>query len=142
MNWLVQLIVPIFICVVLPVSIIWIIYRNATNRDNRNAAIIMKAIETDSDIDTDKLVEALGKQRKTDRQIAMLRLLRGCIFTLIGLTTAGLAIVTGIMNEDMEDAFDLFVVSGICLSVGIAYLIVYFVSRKQLVAENTEQIAE
>ncbi len=69
MFWLVQLLVPICVCVVLPVIIVWIIFRSVTNKDNKNAEIIIKAIESNSAIDADKLVEALSKKQKTPRQI-------------------------------------------------------------------------
>lgn len=64
MFWLVQLLVPICVCVVLPVIIVWIIFRSVTNKDNKNAEIIIKAIESNSAIDADKLVEALSKKQK------------------------------------------------------------------------------
>ena len=50
MFWIVQTIVPIAVAVVLPVLIIWIVFRAASNKDNKNAEIIIKAIENNSGI--------------------------------------------------------------------------------------------
>lgn len=38
--------VPIFICVVLPVAIVLIVFLAAMNSDNKRAKILIKAIET------------------------------------------------------------------------------------------------
>ena len=88
---IVQALVPIAVAVVLPVLIVWIVFRAASNKDNKNAEIIIKAIENNSTVDTDKLVNALSKHGKTPQQLLHLRLLRGCIFTFIGIAMAILA---------------------------------------------------
>lgn len=132
MFWLVQLLVPIGVTVVLPVLIVWIIFRTQINRDNKNAEIIIKAIESNSGIDADRLVEALGKRKKTPTELLQARLLRGCIFTFIGV--AG-AIFAGTMAYNMPEEhlqYPALIVTGISLAIGIAYLIVYFVTRKNL----------
>lgn len=74
---IVQALVPIAVAVVLPVLIVWIVFRAASNKDNKNAEIIIKAIENNSTVDTDKLVNALSKHGKTPQQLLHLRLLRG-----------------------------------------------------------------
>ena len=58
----------ITVAVLLPALIVWILTRATINKDNKNAEIIIKAIENNSIVDTDKLVKALSKRRKTHRQ--------------------------------------------------------------------------
>lgn len=133
MFWLVQILVPIFVVVVLPVTIVWIVFRSATNKDNKNAEIVMKAIETNPDIDTDKLVEALGKPRKNALQILHARLLRGCIYTLFGIFSALGLLINNYAGHD-EDLSTLFLILSVAtLPIGIAYLIVYFITRNSVV---------
>ncbi|MDE6854471.1 MAG: hypothetical protein K2J38_05390 [Muribaculaceae bacterium] len=133
MEELVAIIVPIAICVVLPVLISWIKYRHDTNKDNKNAEIILKAIENNSCIDADSLVEALGKKRKTPLEVLQQRLLRGCIFTLIGIAAAIYSVIDACTTAyfDINDQ-PAFIVAGVCLAIGIAYLVVYFVTRKSI----------
>lgn len=119
-----EILVPIFVCVVLPVMIVLIVYIAAINADNKRANVLIKAIEVGGgDVDPDKLAELLNKSKKSDREILNLRLLRGCIFTLIGITLC----VISFFFERM-----LAVVGGVSLAVGISYLIVFFVTRRQV----------
>lgn len=74
--------------------------RASTNKDNRNAEIIIKAIENNSSIDADKLAEALGKRQRTPLQVLQLRLLRGCIFTFAGI---GAGIIAAIISYNLSE---------------------------------------
>lgn len=134
MFYLVQVLVPIFICVVLPVSIVFIVFNSLKNSDNRRAQVLIKAIESGNNIDTDKLTEAMRKPQKSPVELLNLRLLRGCIFSLIGLVFIISAICLLSMTDcDLEEeAFTLMIPGGISLAIGIGYMIVYFVSRKQI----------
>lgn len=119
------MVVPIFVCVVLPVSIVWIIFSTARNNDNKRAQVLIKAIENNSNIDADRLAEAFGKKAKTPRELQLGRLLRGCLFTFVGIALASAAFVA-----DAEDRVGLWVLGGVSASIGIAYLIVYMAGRK------------
>lgn len=125
-------IVPIFICVVLPVAIVLIVFLAAMNSDNKRAKILIKAIEAGNGIDTDKLAEALRKPQKSAREILNLRLLRGCIFGLVGLAL----ILVGLVNYSFGMGFESDPVTvplmfgAPCVAIGLSYLIVYFVTRK------------
>lgn len=131
---MIDILIPIFVCVVLPVSIVLIEFLASMNNDNKRAKIIIKAIEANCPIDADKLAEALRKPQKSAREILNKRLLRGCIFSLIGL----LLIILGIVNMAMDSEFCVDGVSvplifgGGSMAIGISYLIVYFVTRKQV----------
>lgn len=129
-----EILVPIFVCVVLPVAVVLITSLTKINSDNRRTQIIIKAIESDNSIDADKLAESLRKPQKTPREILNLRLLRGCIFSFIGLAL----IIVGFANLAFGSEFSSDPVTvpllfgGTSLAVGASYLIVYFVTRKQI----------
>lgn len=129
MYWLVQMLVPISTVVVLPVLIVWIVFRSATNRDNKNAEVLIKAIENKSAIDADKLIEALVKPKKTAVQTLQRRLLRGCIFTFAGVAIAIWGCIMSHHNLAM-------MLAGISFAIGTAYLVVYFVTRKSVYSEK------
>lgn len=127
-----EILVPIFVCVVLPVAIVLIVFLAAMNSDNKRAQILIKAIEAGNGIDTDRLAEALRKPRKSAREILNLRLLRGCIFGLVGLAL----IAVGLINFAWGTEFSAdpvtcpMLLGGISLAVGVSYIIVYTVTRK------------
>jgi ABC-type Fe3+-siderophore transport system permease subunit len=122
--------VPIFVCVVLPVAIVLITSLAMINGENKRTQIIIKAIEANKDVDTDKLIESLKEPQKTAREILNLRLLRGCIFLLIGIALAIVGFVNSITGADPVTVP--FIFGGISLAIGISYLIVWKVTRKQI----------
>lgn len=128
-----HVLVPIFVCVVLPVSIVLIVFMAAMNSDNKRAQILIKAIESGNGIDADKLANALQKPKKTARELLNLRLLRGCMFSLIGLAlvTIGLTAFSYTASFDEDPVTVPLIFGGSSLAVGLSYLIVYFVTRKQ-----------
>ncbi len=129
-----DVLVPIFICVVLPVAIVAIVFAAMSNRDNKRSQVLIKAIESNSGLDAAKLVEALQTPQKTSLELLNLRLLRGCIFSLIGVALC----IVGIVSLCMGTEFAADTVSvplmfgGASLAIGLSYLIVYLVTRKQV----------
>lgn len=131
---MVDILVPIFVCVVLPVAIVGIYYWSQINTENKRAEILMKAIEANCGPDADKLAEALQKPRKTAREILNLRLLRGCMFTFVGLGLCIVGIVSACMGTEFasDPVMVPLVFGGASLAIGLSYLVVYFVTRKQV----------
>lgn len=131
---MVDILVPIFVCVVLPVAIVGIYYWSQINAENKRAEILMKAIEANCGPDADKLAEALQKPRKTAREILNLRLLRGCMFTFVGLGLCIVGIVSACMGSEFasDPVMVPLVFGGASLAIGLSYLVVYFVTRKQV----------
>lgn len=131
---MVDILVPIFVCVVLPVAIVGIYYWSQINAENKRAEILMKAIEANCGPDADKLAEALQKPRKTAREILNLRLLRGCMFTFVGLGLCIVGIVSACMGTEFaSDPVTVpLVFGGASLAIGLSYLVVYFVTHKQV----------
>lgn len=129
-----SIIVPIFICVVLPVAIVAIVYAASINSDNQRSKVLIKAIESNCGIDADKLAEALQKPKKTAREILNLRLLRGCIFSFIGLALCigGIIALSVGLEFTSETVGMQLLFGGASLAIGLSYLIVYFVSHKQV----------
>ena len=126
--------VPIFICAIMPIAIVLISALTKMNSDKQRTQVLIKAIESNNNIDADKLAESLKKPAKSPLEILNLRLLRGCIFTFVGvgLYVAGyLAWANGC--EFSEDQVSIPVICGsAAAAVGISYLIVWAVTRKQV----------
>lgn len=124
--------IPIFICAIMPIAIVLIVYLASMNSENKRAKVLIKAIESNNTIDADKLAEALQKPKKTPLEILNGRLLRGCIFFFIGIVL----IIIGGMNYSADfirdDATMPLIFGGCSLAIGISYLIVFLVTRKQI----------
>ena len=122
--------VPIFCGCILPIAIVFIVSMRKKNNDNKRAEILIKAIESGEEIDAEKLAGALGKPKYTPLEILNARLLRGCIYTLVGIA---LSVVYFVWPAGDTDALNsLILLSAVATAVGIAYLIVYFVTRRQV----------
>lgn len=129
MEDLVEILVPIGVCVALPVLLVLIPNLTRRNRDNKNAEIIIKAIENNSAIDTQKLLESLQPTKRTAREILNLRLLRGCLFSFFGVAAIIASAVFAQCNS--HDGRDVMLLVGVpSIAVGLAYLVTYFVTRK------------
>ncbi|MDE6360219.1 MAG: hypothetical protein K2L39_03195, partial [Muribaculaceae bacterium] len=128
--------IPIFICVVLPALIVWIVFRASMNNDNKRAEVLIKAIESNNGIDADRLADALAKPRKTAREILNLRLLRGCIFSFIGLGFFATALFANSEGLHSDNVTIPMLAGSVSLAIGVSYLIVYFVTRKQAGASS------
>lgn len=126
--------VPIFVCVVLPVAVVAIIAATKMNNDNKRSKVLIKAIESNCGIDADKLAEALQTPKKTAREILNNRLLLGCIFSFVGLALCIVGIVSLCMGTEFSaDPVTVpLVFGGASLAVGLSYLVVYLVTRKQI----------
>lgn len=136
-----DIIVPIFVCVVLPVAIVLIITLGKININNQRTQIIIKAIEANKDVDTEKLIESMKRPQKDRRQILNNRLLVGCIFTFLGTALELIGIVNLIVGASIEEdkVAVPMIFGGIPLSIGISFLIVYFKTHNDSDSSDSDQ---
>lgn len=133
-HHVVQFLLPFSVCVLLPVMIVLIVYYARIKSDNNRARVLIKAIESGNDIDTNRLAESLKRPRRTPIELLNLRLLRGCIFSLMGaLFLIGTALA---YNYGLTDFEDTWILGSISMAIGVSYLIVWVVSRKQINCTN------
>lgn len=129
----IEVIVPIFICVVLPVMIVWLVMRAKKNETDRKAEIMLKAIESGAAIDPD-----FFKPQKTDQRTLKEKLLGrltgACVTSLLGIVFLVGGIGFG-WKLNLGALPSLPLLGGILLAVGIALFVVFFVSRKMLARE-------
>ena len=134
------ILIPIGICVVLPVMIVWLINRTRQNETNRKTEIMLKAIESGATIDAD-FFKAQQEQKgpRTIKERLLRRLTGGCVFTLMGVAFALIGMVNRSMMADIHMSNDAFtmpcILGGILFSIGVALLIVFFVGKKMLAKE-------
>lgn len=136
---LIEILVPIGICVILPLGIFLLYYRAQMNKENKRTEIIMKALESNSNIDTDSLVKALENTSQTPQGIRYARLQRGCQYTLLGIALCVVFFISNGMEIDSDMAFLMIFAGAASLAVGISYLIVYLVSGKSSTDNNSRE---
>ena len=126
------IIVPIGICVVLPIVIVWLVLRARKNETDRKAEIMLKAIEAGAPIDPNLLKVNTKKKAKTIKQDLLERLTGASVTSALGVAMILLSVFT-----DYESAYDIPfpVFGGILIAIGIALFIVYFVGTKALAKE-------
>ncbi len=137
---MVEILVPIFCGCVLPIAIVLIVALRKSNVVNKRSEILIRAIEANKEVDTDKLIEAMKEPKKSPQELLNARLLRGCMFSLIGVALIIIGIVelaSGVSIIDDEVSTP-FIFGGISLAIGISYLIVYYITRKQIIPEYKE----
>ncbi len=137
--------IPIGICVVLPIVIIWIIYRAKTNKDNKSAEVLIKAIESNSVSDVDRLMEILSIDEKKKggkrTDLSEKRLLRGTGYTLASIAVGICTSIFYSMTENSlneNDFFLLLLLVCIGFSIGIANLTVFFIYRRRGLNKDEE----
>ena len=131
-----EILIPIGVCVVLPVMIVWLVNRTRQNDTNRKTEIILKAIEAGAPIDANFF--KAQNDTKTVKERLLKRLSGGCIFALIGIACEIIGIINMIKWDGAtsnDSSVVPMVIGGICLAIGISLLIVFFVGRKMLAKE-------
>ena len=131
-----EILIPISVCVVLPVMVVWLVNRTRQNEINRKADIMLKAIESGATIDANFF--KAQQENKSIKERLLKRLTGACIFTLTGLVFAviGLFNWTNLTENISNDSAVIpMIFGGIFLAIGISLFVVFFVGRKMLAKE-------
>lgn len=132
-----DIVIPIFICVVLPVTIVYLVARTKQNETNKKAEIMLKAIESGATVDMNQF-NTEKKGPKTIKQDLLEKFTGACITTFMGIAFVAWAII-GYVNPEFTDG-RLFnrlapMTGGVLLAVGLGLFISYFVGKKMLAKE-------
>lgn len=128
------ILIPIGICVVLPVLVIWLALRNQQHEVDKKTEVMLKAIENGAELDPAFFQQATKRQPKNVKDKLMGYLTTACVTSAIGLI-AGIVCsivftMAGAWTDAPEMAFFYVIPCAILLAVGLAFFIVYFVGRK------------
>ena len=130
--------VPVFICVILPVVVVWLVTRAKQNETNRKADIMLKAIEAGVPVDMEQFKSAKKKAPVSIKQELLDKLNGACITSLMGIGFLTLGILR-VVNTDFgrNPLLNKFWLPAGCvlLAVGIGLFISYFVGKKLLAKE-------
>lgn len=129
MFWLVQLLVPIGVAVVLPITIVAIVFKSALASERNRKEIILAALEKNPNLDVEDLVKRMKKSEKLIKEKLLAKLQRGCLCCLMGVALVLLYFFLSVQNKFL-------IIAGVALiAIGIAFLVGYFVGRRMLARE-------
>ena len=138
MDW--DILMPLGVCVVLPVMIVWLVMRTRQNETNKKTEVMLKAIESGATVDPE-FFKSQQRGQKTIKERLLSRLAGGSIFSLIGVVLLVLAIVFANSyapngwNFGNSPAPTFAIIGGISLSIGLALFAVFFVGKKIMARE-------
>jgi hypothetical protein len=121
-------VLPILICVVLPVTIVWLALRARQHAIDKKAEIMLKAIESGATIDPNLLKPQT--EQKSHNEKLLDRLTGACVTSLLGV-----AFLIGSLVLDWDLGFvpiETSLLGGILLAVGIALFVTYFAGKNML----------
>ena len=138
MDW--DILMPLGVCVVLPVMIVWLLMRTRQNETNKKTEVMLKAIESGATVDPE-FFKSQQREQKTIKERLLSRLTWGSIFSLIGVVLLVLAIVFA--NSYAPDGWNFgdspaptfAIIGGISLAIGLALFAVFFVGKKIMARE-------
>lgn len=139
-TWMFQLLsdvmVPIGICVVLPVSIVMLYLRARKHETNKRTEILLAAIEKNAEIDVEDFLAKMAPPKKSVKQMLVTKLMWGSIIMAIGLAGLVYSVYMDFLGGMPSKILgEYYLISSILLLVGVAILIVFFVSKKILAKE-------
>lgn len=126
------LLIPICICVVLPVMVVWLVTRARIKKNEQKMAVLMKAIENGVDIDPELLISETESSRNTKMRLIK-KLTTGIVCSMIGvvlLVCPSIDAFEGVAGLQM-----LYIIGGVMVAMGVAYMVAFFVGRKYLAPE-------
>ena len=130
---------PVFVCVVLPITIVWLVARTRQQETNRKAEIMLKAIEAGVPVDMTQFESAKKPKKPTSIKQDLLEKLNGaCITGLMGITFLTLGILKTLDGEFGRNMFlnkFWLPAGGVLLAVGIGLFVSYFAGKKMLAKE-------
>lgn len=128
-------IVVIGCCVVLPLMIVWLTNKRKSHEIDKQTEILMAMMEKHPDLDPAEVMKKLNvssKSHKTIKQKLLENVLTGGFMTLMGLAVLIPHLCGMVFFGNKENGI---FCGGIMLAVGLAFLIYYLVSKKQLSGE-------
>ena len=128
--------VPIAVCCVLPIMVVWLIVRRKMNETNQRTQIVLAAIEKNPEMDIEEIMKKISPKPRLLKEKLLTKLLWGSLATLLGIGLIGLGAWLGYVGGGgTDDPFVSVCFGLIALGVGIAFLVNYFVGKKMLAKE-------
>lgn len=133
--------VPISVCVICPVTIVWLALRAKMHKDNQKKEILLAAMSKNSEVDIEDLLRKLNGPQKMLKEKLLEKLHRGTTCTILGVGVAIIALFMWMGTNEKDGAILLGLIAFALLSVGVAFLLSYRVGKQMLEQEMQAETA-
>lgn len=135
-----DIIIPIFMCVVMPIAIVWLVMRTKLNETDKMAEIMIKALEAGTPIDPSFFKEQPLHKTIKEKQVGLLT--GACIVGVLGLGLIIIGVITSLVNGwtylTAPSAITYAsLAGGVLVALGLALYIAYLL-RKRLLTKEIE----
>lgn len=128
---LTELLVPIGVCVALPISIVYLILKRKIISENNKKEIILAALEKNADVNIEELVKKTSAPDKLLKEKLLKKLQWGLMTIVLSIGLFIYAIFVGDTGE-----LKLYVIgSVVLLAIGVSLLFTYLMGKKMLAKE-------
>jgi hypothetical protein len=129
---LIDAITPVFIIVILPVAVVWLVSSARKHEIDKRAEVLFKAIETGCPIDQTLLI----RPQRSLKERLLTRFTVGLVLSLIGIGWCIVAFIfadpDSVNNDPGEYLFIFFLPAVLFLATGIGLVVSWLIGRKQL----------
>ncbi len=132
-------IIPLGICVVLPVACVCLFVYMKNHEINKRSEILLAAIEKNVDINVDVFFRKLADSQQTLKERILKKLTKGLLFSAVGLGCLCITAWMSFNGYDTDNISAMLFVGIIPLFVGVSYIIAYFMSKKDLAKELEQE---
>ncbi|MGM9735225.1 MAG: DUF6249 domain-containing protein [Candidatus Cryptobacteroides sp.] len=140
MDYLVELLIPLGVCVVLPVMIVWLVTRVKSKSIDKKTDVLMRALENGQEVDTSLLIEKKGGVPKNIKMELLQKLQVAVVFSVLGIALIVLS-VTGVMGDNAGVGFPVFLLCGVIFAaIGIGNAVSYAIGNRSLKEEMTAEL--
>lgn len=129
--------IPFFVCVFVPVMVVWLVSRTKQHETDLKAEVMLKALEAGVPVNMNQF-ESPKKAPKPLKQALLEKLTTACILTLMGPSFLALGIIRQFNPDFAAGMFFsewLIPAGAVMLAVGIGMLVSYFAGKKMLARE-------
>lgn len=128
---LTELLVPIGICVALPISIVYLILKRKIISENNKKEIILAALEKNADVNIEELVKKTSAPDKLLKEKLLKKLQWGLMTIVLSIGLFIYAIFVG----DAGELKSYVIGSVVLLAIGVSLLFTYLMGKKMLAKE-------
>ena len=135
-----EFLLPVAICVVLPVLIVWIVANTRKNELDRKTEVMLKAIEAGVPVDAN-MFKSAEKQPKNPKELLLERLNGACVTAFMGTAFlgAGIYFTANPVGKLFLSPSMMIIAGSVLMAIGIALFIVYFTGKKMYAKELEEK---
>ena len=131
-----DILVPLGICVFLPLMVVWLYIRKKMHSDDMRKEIILAALEKNANIDIEELVKKMNKPEKLLKEKLLKKLQWGMLTFFLGIGLIGFGLYLELTNAGLYSDVLTYICGGVAsFAIGIAFLANYHIGKKMLAKE-------